>query len=107
MQKFELLKNCFSLPKLYLPETNEKIKDKLIADVKQRVTSVKHVLGKDTSFDDVASAIKDGFEKEFNVELVDGTLTETPEEVAVRSQAAFAFKHAITAANGNSRQRVL
>jgi lipoate-protein ligase A len=54
---------------------NEKIKDKLIADVKQRVTSIKHVLGKEPSFNEVASAIKAGFEEEFNVELKDGTLT--------------------------------
>jgi lipoate---protein ligase len=54
---------------------NEKIKDKLIKDVKQRVTSVKHILGKEVSFEDVAEAMKHGFEEEFNVELVEGTVT--------------------------------
>jgi len=55
---------------------NEKIKDKLIADVKERVTSIKHVLGEKIAFDDAAIAMKKGFEKEFNVELVEGSLTD-------------------------------
>jgi len=54
---------------------NEKIKDKLIADVKERVTSIKHVLGENVSFDVVAEAMKKGFEEEFQVELIDGELT--------------------------------
>jgi lipoate---protein ligase len=53
---------------------NEKIKDKLIKDVKQRVTSIHHVLGKKISFENIATAMKKGFEKEFNIELVNGTL---------------------------------
>ncbi len=54
---------------------NEKIKDKLIADVKQRVTSMKHILGKEIGFLEVARAMKKGFEEEFNVELIEGTLS--------------------------------
>jgi len=57
---------------------NEKIKDKLIADVKERVTSIKHVLGKTIAFNVVVEAMKKGFEEEFQVELIDGELT--PEE---------------------------
>ena len=60
---------------------DEKIKDKLIADVKQRVTSIKHVLGKEIPFKEVAEAMKTGFEEEFHVELVEGMLTE--EEIAL------------------------
>jgi len=55
---------------------NEKIRDKLISDVKQRVTSIKNVLGKEIVFDDVAVSMKKGFEEEFDVELVEGTLTD-------------------------------
>jgi len=55
---------------------NEKIKDKLIADVKERVTSTKHALGREISFKDAARAMKEGFEEEFNVKLVEGALTE-------------------------------
>jgi lipoyltransferase/lipoate-protein ligase len=54
---------------------NEKIKDKLIADVKQRVTSIKHLLGTEVSFKEVARAMKRGFEKEFQVELIEGKLS--------------------------------
>jgi lipoate-protein ligase A len=54
---------------------NEKIKDKMIADVKQRVTSIKQILGRNIIFKEVAEAMKLGFEEEFNVELIKGTLT--------------------------------
>lgn len=60
---------------------NEKIKDKLIADVKQRVTSIKHLLGKEVSFKEVAEAMKVGFEEEFHVELIEGKLSK--EELAL------------------------
>lgn len=55
---------------------NEKIRDKMISDVKQRVTSVKHILGKYVSFDDSVNSMKKGFEEEFNVELITGKLTD-------------------------------
>jgi lipoate-protein ligase A len=55
---------------------NEKIRDKMIADVKQRVTSVKHILGKYVSFNDSVNAMKKGFEEEFNVKLISGSLTD-------------------------------
>ena len=61
---------------------NEKIKDKLISDVKQRVTSVKHILGKEISFSDAANAMKKGFEDEFNVELELGSLTDEELQLA-------------------------
>jgi lipoate---protein ligase len=60
---------------------NEKIKDKLIADVKQRVTSIRHLLGKDVRFEEVAEAMKKGFEEEFHVELIEGKLSK--EELAL------------------------
>ncbi len=55
---------------------NEKIKDKLISNVKDRVTSVKHIVGKKIVFTDILNDMKKGFEDEFNVELVDGKLTD-------------------------------
>jgi lipoyltransferase/lipoate-protein ligase len=61
---------------------NEKIRDKMIADVKQRVTSVKHVLGKEICFEDAANAMKTGFEEEFGVDLVKGALTKEEIELA-------------------------
>lgn len=53
---------------------NEKIKDKMIADVKQRVTSLRHLLGSEPPFEETANAMKQGFEEEFDVELVKGSL---------------------------------
>ncbi|HWR28060.1 MAG TPA: biotin/lipoate A/B protein ligase family protein [Candidatus Thermoplasmatota archaeon] len=63
---------------------NEKIKDKLIADVKQRVTSMKHILGKEIGFQEVARAMKIGFEEEFNVELIEGTLSKEERGLAIQ-----------------------
>ena len=68
---------------------NEKIKDKLIADVKQRVTSIKHILGTETSFEEVAEAMKTGFEEEFNVELIEGTLTKYEISLAKKFEKEF------------------
>jgi len=63
---------------------NEKIKDKLIADVKQRVTSLKHILGREITYNDAVKAMKKGFEKEFNVELVEGELTLYEKDLAMK-----------------------
>ena len=65
------VEKMFSLLKV----PDEKIKDKMIADVKQRVTSINHVLGEKISFENVAECMKEGFEEEFNVELIEGTMT--------------------------------
>jgi len=66
------VEKMFSLLKV----TDEKIKDKMIADVKQRVTSVKHILDDNVTFLNAAEAMKAGFEKEFGIELVPGELTD-------------------------------
>lgn len=57
---------------------NEKIRDKLISDVKQRVTSVNQEAGKKYSYFEVAAAIRKGFEENFHARLVEEPLT--PEE---------------------------
>ena len=72
---------------------NEKIRDKMIADVKERVTSIKHVLGKTLTFDDVAEAMKKGFEEEFSVELAEEKLTVDEKRSAKRfEQEIFSSK---------------
>ena len=45
---------------------NEKIKDKLIEDVKQRVTSIQHILKNDIEFDELADAASIFFKDELN-----------------------------------------
>ncbi|RLF39875.1 MAG: lipoate--protein ligase family protein [Thermoplasmata archaeon] len=61
---------------------DEKIKDKFIANVKDRVTSIRKIRGEEISFDKLADALKKGFEEEFNIKLVEGKLTEEEEEFA-------------------------
>jgi lipoate-protein ligase A len=61
---------------------NEKIKDKLIKDVRERVTSIKHVLESKISFKELADSMKRGFEEEFNVNLVKGDLTQEELDLA-------------------------
>ncbi|MBI2598366.1 MAG: lipoate--protein ligase family protein [Candidatus Diapherotrites archaeon] len=59
------VEKMFSLLKV----SNEKLKGKLIEDVKQRVTSVEQQLGKKVSFQKLAGALKKGFEQEFSATL--------------------------------------
>ncbi len=79
------VEEMFSL--LIVPD--EKIRDKLISDVKQRVTSVKYILGKDISFEDIADAMKIGFEEEFNIELNNGTFTDEEIELTNKFEKDF------------------
>ena len=79
------VEKMFSLLKV----PNEKIRDKLISDVKQRVTSVKHILGEVISFKKAAEAMKIGFEEEFDVELNEGTLTKEEIELTKKFEKEF------------------
>lgn len=72
---------------------NEKIKDKLIADVKERVTSITHVLGTEITFDEVSQAMKQGFEEEFNVELVEGELTSEEKQLTEKFKQTCFERH--------------
>ncbi|MFW9933723.1 MAG: biotin/lipoate A/B protein ligase family protein, partial [Candidatus Thorarchaeota archaeon] len=54
----------------------EKISDKMIADVKQRVTSVRDILGSDVSFEDLKRALNTGFSEALGVSLHPSELTE-------------------------------
>lgn len=89
------VEKMFSLLKV----PNEKIKDKLIADVKERVTSIKHVLGKEVLFEEISHAMKIGFEQEFDVELVKGTLTEEEKELTKKFE-----KECFSAADWNHKR---
>ena len=61
---------------------DEKIKDKFIANVKDRVTSIKNIIERDIGFNELADALKKGFEEEFDIKLVEDKLTEEEEELA-------------------------
>ncbi len=66
---------------------NEKMKGKIIEDIKQRVTSVENETGKAAQFGDVAAAMKKGFEQNFGVELEEGALTAQEQELAAKIRA--------------------
>ena len=59
----------------------EKLKDKEIESVKERVTCLKWVLGYTPELDEVKRALKEGFEKVFEVKLVEQGLTREEEEL--------------------------
>ncbi len=61
---------------------NEKIRDKMIKSVEERVTSLHTILGRDVDFDKLKRALIEGFEASFKVRLVQGTLTKFEEQRA-------------------------
>jgi lipoate-protein ligase A len=61
---------------------NEKLKDKLIRDVKERVTSLNALLGRDVPFDEATDALTQGFREALSLDLRLSSPTETEEERA-------------------------
>ena len=60
---------------------SEKIRDKLISDVRQRVTSINQELGKDISYMELCRSLKNGFEKKFSIVLKESPISK--EEAAL------------------------
>jgi len=63
---------------------SEKIRDKLIRSVEERVTSVNAVLGREVSFKELKEALIKGFEESFGIELTLGSITDFEENLAQR-----------------------
>jgi len=63
---------------------SEKIRDKLIKSVEERVTSINDVLGRDVSFRELKDALIKGFEDSFGIKLMPGSITDFEEDVAQR-----------------------
>lgn len=61
---------------------NEKIKGRLIKNVKERVTSLSHEMNESFTFDQVSNALKSGFEDVFDISLVKGSITEEELDLA-------------------------
>ena len=72
------VKKMFSLLKV----PDEKIRDKMIANVEERVTSIKHQLKKEVDFRQVCNALVKGFEEHLHVKLEPGQLLESEKEMA-------------------------
>ncbi|HIE14755.1 TPA: lipoate--protein ligase family protein [Candidatus Bathyarchaeota archaeon] len=66
---------------------SEKIRDKLIKSVEERVTSINKFLNREVSFEELKSAIKKGFEKVFEVELEPRSITSFEHELALKLKA--------------------
>lgn len=55
---------------------NEKMRDKIISNVKERVCSVKSILGREVEYEEAKKSMVIGFEKAFKTEIKPGKLTE-------------------------------
>ncbi|MFW9959104.1 MAG: biotin/lipoate A/B protein ligase family protein [Candidatus Odinarchaeota archaeon] len=62
----------------------EKISDKMIADVKQRVTSIREVLNREVSIEELRQALQEGFSEALDIHLVPGHLIEEEQTMAKR-----------------------
>jgi len=67
------VEKMFSLLKV----PSEKLRDKLIKHVKDRVTSINAILGRKVDFDKVCDVLAEGFKEALDVELVKGKLSES------------------------------
>ena len=65
---------------------DEKIRDKLIASAKERVTSIHQQLGKQMSNEEVMTALVDGFKEFFNIEFEVSELTPKEKKRAAEIQ---------------------
>ncbi len=63
---------------------SEKIRDKLIKSVEERVTSTNKFLRRNVGFEELKDALKNGFEEAFNVKFVSGRTIKFEEELAAR-----------------------
>ncbi|MEM0050436.1 MAG: biotin/lipoate A/B protein ligase family protein [Candidatus Bathyarchaeia archaeon] len=63
---------------------SEKIRDKMIKSVEERVTSINKYLKREVSFDELKRALIRGFEEAFNIRLVPGEVTEYEENLAIK-----------------------
>ncbi len=68
----------------YLRVPGEKIRDKMIAAVEERVTSIRHHLGERVSMERVEDALVEGFSAALGLEVEQGALTKDEKEMAVR-----------------------
>jgi lipoate-protein ligase A len=60
----------------------EKISDKMISDVKERVTSIRDILGKPVSIEELRKAMTQGFSDALQIELSQGALSKEEQQTA-------------------------
>ena len=62
----------------------EKISDKMISDVKERVTSIREILRKEVQIEELQEALKQGFSDALKIELISSGLTAEEQETTKR-----------------------
>lgn len=62
----------------------EKISDKMIADVKERVTSIREVLNRNVKIEELRDALQRGFVDALDIELVPGKLSEDEQQTMTK-----------------------
>jgi lipoate-protein ligase A len=65
---------------------NEKIRDKMIKSVEERVTSIQSYLKREVSFEELKKALIKGFEEALKIKLVPGKITDFEEQTAKKLQ---------------------
>ncbi len=68
----------------------EKISDKFIASVFERVTTIERELGRKPSFEEVREAMSEGFRKSLDIELVENKLTDKEVKLAQNLRSKYA-----------------
>jgi lipoate-protein ligase A len=68
----------------------EKISDKFIASVYERVTTIERELGRKPGFEEVRKAMSEGFADALGVGLVEGELTKEELELAAKLKPKYA-----------------
>jgi len=81
-------KQMFSVLKI----SDTKISDKLIQQAEERVTSIRKVLGRNVSFEEVRAAMEKGFAKALGVKLVKGELSSYEEELVAQFREKYASR---------------
>ena len=67
-----------------LKVSNEKISDKLISSIEDRVTTIKRESGKNVTFKDMVDALIESFPKVFNINLVESGLSQEETDLAFK-----------------------
>ena len=73
-----------------LKVSDTKISDKLIQQAEERVTSIRKVIGGSISFEEVRSAMENGFAKALGVDLVPGELSSYEQELVAQFREKYA-----------------
>jgi len=81
-------KQMFSVLKI----SDEKISDKLIQQAEERVTTIRKVLDRQVSFEEVRAAMEKGFAKALGVELECGDLSEYEKELVAHYREKYASR---------------